>query len=115
MIKESNQLLTPAYFYILLSLSLKPRHGYEIMKQVKIDSQGQINLGPGTLYGAIKKMLEERLIKEMKDKNTQRRRYYSTSQKGSRVLAFELQRYQQALEIAKRGNILPNFNVKLVI
>ena len=58
--------LTPAIFYILLSLAVKERHGYDIMKQVEQDSSGKIKLGPGTLYGAIKRMLEDKLIIEKK-------------------------------------------------
>lgn len=113
MTKELVRSLTPAYFYILLSLSIKPRHGYEIMKQVSLDSNNKVNLGPGTLYGAIKKLLEEGLIKEIRQKENLRRRYYSITQKGGRILNYELERYQQALEVAKRWNILPIFKLEV--
>jgi DNA-binding PadR family transcriptional regulator len=51
--KTTNTLtpLTPAVFYILLALASSEKHGYEIMKQVKQDSQGQVKMGTGTLYG----------------------------------------------------------------
>lgn len=45
--------LTPPVFYILLSLSLKQRHGYEILKQVEEHSGGAVRLGPGTLYSTL--------------------------------------------------------------
>ena len=45
-----NQPLTPAVFHILLALSSGERHGYGIMKQVELDSQGNVNMGAGTLY-----------------------------------------------------------------
>ena len=50
--------LTPAVLHILLALSKQPRHGYGIMKQVESDSQGKVKMGPGTLYGSLKRMLE---------------------------------------------------------
>ena len=58
---NENTPLTPSIFYILLTLAQKERHGYDIMKQVNNDSHNKIKLGPGTLYGAIKRMLEEKL------------------------------------------------------
>ena len=51
--------LTPAVFYILLALAGGDRHGYQIMKQVQMDSQGQVTMGTGTLYGSIKRMLAD--------------------------------------------------------
>ena len=56
--------LTPAVLHILLALSQGERHGYGIMKQVEADSQGRVSMGPGTLYGSIKRMLEAGLIRE---------------------------------------------------
>ena len=55
---NANVSLTPQIFYILLSLATKARHGYDIMKQVENDSQGNVKLGPGTLYGAIARLEE---------------------------------------------------------
>jgi len=99
--------LTPAIFYILLSLATKERHGYDIMKQVKSDSEGKIKLGPGTLYGAIKRMLEEKLIVEL-DTNHARRRYYKLTDKGRNIFNSELQRYTEAVELAKKRSLLSN-------
>ena len=56
--------LTPAVFHILLALSGGERHGYGIMKQVEVDSQGKVNMGAGTLYGSLKRMLDAGLVKE---------------------------------------------------
>ena len=56
--------LTPAVLHILLALSMEERHGYGIMKQVEMDSRGKVNIGPGTLYGSLKRMLEAGLVKE---------------------------------------------------
>ena len=62
-------------FSILFALSLKPRHGYELMQQVEADSRGIIKIGPGALYGAIKQLREDELIQEIEQTN-ERRRYY---------------------------------------
>ena len=58
--------LTPAVFYILILLALasSEKHGYEIMKQVSQDSQRQVKMGAGTLYGSLKRMLADTLIEE---------------------------------------------------
>jgi DNA-binding PadR family transcriptional regulator len=96
--------LTPSIFYILLSLATIERHGYDIMKQVESDSQGKIKLGAGTLYGAIKRLLEEKLIIEI-DSPHARRKYYQLTEKGRGIFLNELQRYNEAVELAKKKNI----------
>jgi DNA-binding PadR family transcriptional regulator len=102
--------LTPAVFYILLALGIQERHGYEIMKQVQADSDGQVKLGPGTLYGSIKKMLEENLIVEVEERpdptlDDERRRYYRLTEQGRSMLSTELQRFNQALEVARKAKL----------
>jgi DNA-binding PadR family transcriptional regulator len=104
---NSNVSLTPQIFYILLSLATKERHGYEIMKQVENDSKGKVKLGPGTLYGAIKRMLEEKLIVEL-DTTHSRRKYYKLTVKGRAIFSSELQRYQEAVELAKQRSLFAN-------
>src|SRR6185437_11533633 len=101
---NSNVSLTPQIFYILLALATKERHGYDIMKQVENDSQGKIKLGPGTLYGAIKRMLEEKLIIEIQTSHA-RRKYYQLTEKGRIIFSQELQRYNEAVEIAKKYSL----------
>lgn len=100
--------LTPAVFYILLSLSIKEKHGYEIMKEVQDTSRGKIKLGPGTLYGTIKRMLKEKLIIEVAVENAyevERRKYYKLTAYGEKMLSTELGRFANALEIAKRSTL----------
>lgn len=99
--------LTPPIFYILLALSTNERHGYDIMKQVASDSNNKIKLGPGTLYGAIKRMLEEKLIAEVASSlsDDPRRRYYKLTEKGRQTLSTELKRYHEAIELAKKKRI----------
>jgi DNA-binding PadR family transcriptional regulator len=104
---NSNVSLTPQIFYILLSLATKERHGYDIMKQVVNDSEGKVKLGPGTLYGAIKRMLEEKLIVEL-DTDHSRRKYYKLTEKGRAIFNTEVQRYNQAIELVKERKLFGN-------
>ena len=101
---NANVSLTPQIFYILLSLATKARHGYDIMKQVESDSQGSVKLGPGTLYGAIKRMLEEELIVAVETDEV-RRKYYKLTEKGKTIFSSELQRYNGAVALAKKRNL----------
>jgi DNA-binding PadR family transcriptional regulator len=102
-------------FYILLSLAIKSKHGYEIMKQVEKDSGGKVLLGSGTLYGSIKRMLASKLIEEVAGDNL-RRKYYTLTEKGRQSLSSELQRYNDAVELAKRKNLFKNLGlVKLAL
>ncbi len=96
--------LSQSEFYILLSLAIKSRHGYEIMKQVEQDSGGKVILGPGTLYGAIKRMLQSGLIEEAAGDHA-RRKYYALTDKGRKSLTSELQRYNDAVELARRKDL----------
>lgn len=102
--------LSQSEFYILLSLAIKSRHGYEIMKQVEQDSGRKVLLGPGTLYGSIKRMLQSNLIEETAGDN-QRRKYYTLTEKGRQSLSTELQRYNDAVELAKRKNLFKNLGL----
>lgn len=102
--------LTPAVFYILLALSIKDRHGYDIMKQVESDSAGKVNMGPGTLYGSIKRMLEAELIREAEEKpdpklDDERRKYYTITELGKKLLSKELTRYQNITDLARNKGI----------
>ena len=96
--------LSQSEFYILLSLAIKIRHGYDIMKQVERDSEGKVRLGPGTLYGSIKRMLKARLIEEVPGDDS-RRKYYTLTDEGRKALSAELERYNDAVELAKRKDL----------
>lgn len=102
--------LSQSEFYILLSLAIKERHGYEIMKQVREDSKEKVLLGPGTLYGSIKRMLEGDLIEEVKGNNP-RRKYYTLTEKGRKSFTLEIERYNDAIELAKKKNLFKNLGL----
>src|SRR6185437_14314476 len=98
--KETAQApLTPAVLHILLALSTGERHGYGIMKQVEADSKRKVNMGPGTLYGSISRMIEAGLIRESDKRvdpqmDDERRIYYELTRAGRSALEAELKRYR---------------------
>lgn len=106
--KQYNQLPQVA-FSILLALSLKPRHGYEIMKQVAEDSNGKIKLVPGALYTSIKLLHEQGLIKEVENEADARRRHYELTSKGRQKLNAELEYYDKTIKLAKQRNVYEAF------
>ena len=108
----TNAPLTPAVLHILLALSAKERHGYGIMKQVELDSVGKVNMGPGTLYGSLDRMLGAGLIKESEkrvdpDMDDERRVYYKITGEGQKALSAELARYRDVVTLAKRQHLAP--------
>jgi DNA-binding PadR family transcriptional regulator len=106
----SQQPLTPAVFHILLSLADGEKHGYGIMKNVEAQTRGQIKMGPGTMYGSIKRMLAAGLIEETEERpdpelDDERRRYYKLTAAGRKVAVAETQRLTQVLKIARQKHI----------
>ena len=99
--KRSMELLPQVSFSILMALSLKQRHGYEIMKQVHEDSLGKIKLGPGSLYTAIKQLSEDGLVEEVEGED-ERRRYYRLTKKGWNKLNAELEYFDNTLKLARQ-------------
>lgn len=105
------QPLTPAVFHILLALADGEKHGYAIMKEVEAQTGGKIKMGPGTLYGSIKRMLSAGLIEEADERpdpalDDERRRYYRLSSLGQKVLRAESKRLEQAVNVARQKQVL---------
>ena len=110
---EINELLplTPTVFHILLALADQERHGYGIMQEVMAMTQNRVCMGPGTLYGSIKRMLKANLIEESDERpdpelDDERRRYYRLTDWGRRVLAAEAQRLSALIDVAQAKRIL---------
>src|SRR4051794_10210851 len=102
--------LTPAVFHILLSLAGGERHGYAIMAEVGEATDGKIRLGPGTLYGTIKRLLASELIEESETRpdaemDDERRRYYRLTPFGRRVIQAEVHRYGQIVKVARAAGL----------
>ncbi|RPJ25881.1 MAG: PadR family transcriptional regulator [Chloroflexi bacterium] len=100
------QPLTPAVFHILLALADSDKHGYAIMKDVENQTTGRLKLGPGTLYGTIKRLLAAGLIVEIDERpdlelDDERRRYYRLTAAGRKLALEENQRLTQAVRAAR--------------
>lgn len=103
--------LTPAVLHILLALADEERHGYGIMKEVEARTGGETRLGPGTLYGSIKRMLGDGLIEESEERpgpelDDQRRRYYRITGFGRRVAGAEAARLDTLVSFAREKKLL---------
>jgi DNA-binding PadR family transcriptional regulator len=102
---ESLLPLSPAVFHILLALADGEKHGYAIMQEVTQMTNGEMKMGPGTLYGSIKRMLESGLIDESDERpdpalDDERRRYYRLTSFGEQVAKAESQRLAALLHTA---------------
>jgi DNA-binding MarR family transcriptional regulator len=113
--------LSPAVFAILLSLaegektgspSTGPgrwggKHGYLIMKDARSPQGGGIQMGPGTLYGSIERMIRDGMVEESGVSDDERRRYYRLTTTGQSVLAGELSRLDAAVSSARSLGLIP--------
>jgi DNA-binding PadR family transcriptional regulator len=104
--------LTPAALNVLLALADGERHGYGIMLEVRERTGGKVRLGPGTLYGAIKRLKEGGMIEESggrsdDEADDERRRYYRLTGFGSEVLAAEVERLDSLVRAARRKGAFP--------
>jgi len=89
-------------FLILVSLADKPRHGYALMKDIEALSQGRVRLSTGTLYGAIRRLLEDGWIERFAQKDTSRdKQAYRLTAAGHVSLKTEVARMKQLTRAAE--------------
>lgn len=93
--------LTEAVYYILLSLYV-PMHGYGIMQNIKELSNERVNLGPGTLYGAINTLLEKKWIHAIKNEKDSRKKEYEITALGKSIMEGEMLRLEELLSNGKK-------------
>ena len=98
--------LTPPVFHILLALADGERHGYGIMQDVARQTGDALQLGPGTLYGCLKRMLAAQLVEESGERpdpalDDERRRYYRMTDLGRQAVRAEAQRLAAAVSAAR--------------
>jgi DNA-binding PadR family transcriptional regulator len=103
--------LPPATFQILLALADGDLHGYAIMKGVAARSEGAVRLGPGTLYTALKRLLETGLVEECGERadregDDERRRYYRLTPVGLSVARAEARRLDALVRAARRKKLI---------
>jgi DNA-binding PadR family transcriptional regulator len=96
--------------HILVALADGDRHGYAIMQDVAARTDGAVRLGPGTLYGSIKRMLHDRLIEELDERSDEddvRRRYYRITPRGRRIAKEEIGRLAALVRHARAAGLVP--------
>lgn len=98
------------WFHILLSLSDQDQHGYGIMQEVLERTAGGVRLWPATLYGALRKLIEEGLIEESDERpdpslDDARRRYYRMTPLGRRVLSAESRRLEDLVKVLRAKRV----------
>lgn len=103
--------LTPAVFNILLALASGEKHGYGIMQEVASQTGGKVKMGPGTLYGSIKRIIEMGLIEESDERpdpvlDDERRRYYRLTGFGQSVARAEAERLHGLVQEARNKRLL---------
>ena len=103
--------LTPAMFHVLLALAGDDLHGYAILKDVEQRTDGEVKLSTGTLYGIIKRLLNDGLINERRERpsaanDDERRRYYRLTAKGREVAAAEAERLEKVVALARSRHLL---------
>src|SRR5688572_17707159 len=101
--------LTPAAFHVLLALADGPKHGYLILKDVEERTAGEVRLSTGTLYGLIKRFLDDELIVELpaEDDGSERRRPYKLTPFGRQVARAEAARLEELVSAARGVRLLP--------
>jgi DNA-binding PadR family transcriptional regulator len=104
--------LPTAVFHILVALADRDRHGYSIMQDVAGRTERKVRLSAGTLYSAIRRMLEQGLIEELRDSpdpasDDERRRYYRLTKLGREVAVAEARRVNDMLSQARATGLIP--------
>jgi DNA-binding PadR family transcriptional regulator len=101
--------LKPKVLHVLLSLADGPRHGYSIMQEVAARSEGQIRIWPAALYGTLRELEEQDLIAESDKRpseDDERRRYFTLTPLGKRVLSGEVRRLEAIVGHARASRAL---------
>lgn len=108
---ESRLPLTPALFHVLLALADGDKHGYAILKDVALRTQGEVRLSTGTLYGIIKRLLSDGMIQESRrrpaaERDDERRIYYHLTPLGLQAAAAEAERHEKIVALARLKKVL---------
>jgi DNA-binding PadR family transcriptional regulator len=100
--------LTPALFHVLLSLTDGEKHGYAIIKEVEERTAGAVRLSTGTLYGIVKRLLQDGWIRDSALGSTERRRAYRLTAFGRKVALAEAERLRDLVRAADRKALYPS-------
>ena len=99
----TNNPISEPVLLILLALAAQPRHGYAILQETERISSGRVRLSTGTLYGALRRLLEDKWIERIADIDTTRgKQSYRLTSLGRRNLQAEASRLKQLAQVAYR-------------
>ena len=99
--EENSKPLTEPVLLVLIGLSAKPLHGYALMKEVTRISGGRVRLSTGTLYGVLRRLLDDGWIERFEQEDTSREKQaYRLTSDGQRQLRRELERMRQLTRAA---------------
>ena len=103
--------LPTATFHILVALSEADRHGYAIMQEVAERTERSVKLGPGTLYGSLKRLLEQGMVEESDERadpalDDERRRYYGITRRGLDAARAEARRLESLVRAARQKKLI---------
>lgn len=100
--------LTETSFFILVSLAAAPKHGYAIMKEVEAMSEARVVLATGTLYSALRRMLDDGWIERLEEGSTvsgRERKLYQLTENGRRILMAEIIRLQKLINLPQLKDV----------
>jgi DNA-binding PadR family transcriptional regulator len=105
--------LAPAVFHVLLALADGEKHGYAMMREIRTRTSGAVALSASTLYGMVKRLLENELLEESSERpdpalDDERRRYYRLTEFGRAVAVAESRRLEATLGIARAKRLIPS-------
>jgi DNA-binding PadR family transcriptional regulator len=109
--------LAPAVFHVLLALADGEKHGYAMMREIRTRTSGAVALSASTLYGIVKRLLENGLLEESSERpdpalDDERRRYYRLTEFGRVVAVAESRRLEATLGIARAKRLIPSPRLK---
>ena len=99
--------LSPVVFFVLFALADEEMHGYRIMQQVAVLSDGKLRMGPATLYTTIQRLVDQLMVEETATEAGGRRRYYRLTRSGRELLTAELDRQAAVLRLARSKKLMP--------
>lgn len=98
---KSLEQLTDSVFYIMAAFT-EPRHGYAVMSLVEEITNGEVNIGPASLYTIIKKLIKQEYVELFDDANS-RRKVYVLTERGREILQADIERRKTMVQFAKDG------------
>ena len=106
---KSPMRITPAFFFLMLTLADGSRHGHVMAREVEEHSGGSVRLGPGSLYWSLGRLSDVGLIEEVAsppDETDERRRYYALTPLGREVLSREMVTLERVVAYARLQRIV---------